>query len=272
MKDENKKLNLDNILCKTCNEINKIKLFSNYNTKSISVSFICNHERNSERIIEQVEYCLNCRKKIEQNKDCKIANHQIIQNEDLLFYCKQHLKKFSGYCEECEKNLCEECICIHVNIKTSYEYYFSFSQIEELLSMFDEIKNFINLFYSLDCNTKICKEFEDYYNVYIHLYNNELFHANIIYNINLFYNFFFLLKQTKLIINGDFAISEINNIKDETVFFDSNFQSQFIHLLDSKEFNFNNVLNLFLLSKRFKIKMELFDSFSNKINLLIQII
>ena len=269
MEDRNPKLNMDKILCKTCNEINKIKLFSNYNNKSITVSFICNHERNTEGIIEQVEYCLSCRKKVEQNKDCKMANHEIIQNEDLFFYCKKHMKKFSGYCEECEKNLCDECVCIHENIKSSYEYYFSFSQIENLLSIFEEVKNYINLFYSLDCNDKICKEFENYYNVYIHLYNNELFHANIVYNINLFYNFFFVLNQTKLIINGDFSISEINNIKDETNFFDSNFQSQFAYLLDSKEFNFKNILNLFLLSKRFNIKIELFDSFSNKINLLL---
>ena len=253
MKDENQKLNLDKILCKKCNEINKIRLFSNYSKKTINVSFSCNHERHNDGKIQKGEYCLNCRKEVEQNKDCKISNHVIIQKEDMFFYCTTHMKKFSSYCEECEKNLCEECICIHENIKNKYEYYFSFSQIEELLSLFDEIKNFISLFYSFDCTSKISEEFENYYNAYIYIYNNELFQANIIYNINLFYNFFFLLGKTKLKINGDFEISEINNIKDETIFFDSNFQSQFNYLLDNKEFNFNNVLNLFLLSKRFKI-------------------
>ena len=218
MKDESQKLNLDKILCKSCNEINKIRLFSNYSNKSINVSFLCNHKRNNEGKIKKGEYCLNCRKEVEQNKDCKISNHVIIQKENTFFYCKTHMKKFSSYCEECEKNLCEECICIHENIKNKYEYYFSFSQIEELLSLFDEIKNFISLFYSFDCTSKISEEFENYYNAYIYIYNNELFQANIIYNINLFYNFFFLLGKTKLKINGDFEISEINNIKDETIF------------------------------------------------------
>ena len=269
MKEENAKLNLDKILCKTCNEINKIRLISNSSNKSITVTFICNHERNNDGKIELAKYCLNCRKEIEQDKNCKMSNHVIIQKEDLFFYCKNHMKKFSSYCEECEKNLCDECMCIHENIKSSFEYYFSFSQIDELLSIYDEIKNFINLFYSLDCATEITKEFENYYDAYIHLYNNELFHANIIYNINLFYNFFFVLGKTKLKINGDFSISEINNIKDETIFYDSNFQNQFNYLLDNKEFNFNNILNLFLLSKRFEIQIELFNSFSNKINLLI---
>ena len=258
MKDENKKFNFYKIFCKTCNDINKIRLSSNYSNKSITVSFICNHERNTNLKIEQVQYCLNCRKKVEHNNDCKKANHEIIKNQDLFFYCKKHMKKFNSYCEECDKNFCDECICNHENIKNNYEYYFSFSQIQELLSIFDEIKNFINLFFSLDCTTKISEEFENYYNAYIYLYNNELFHANIICNINLFYNFFFLLGKTKIKTNGDFAISEINNIKDETIFFDSNFQSQFIYLLDTKEINYTNILNLFLLSKRFKNKVELF--------------
>jgi len=103
MNDENQKLNLDKILCKTCNEINKIRLFSNYSKKTINVSFLCNHERNNEGKLQKGEYCLNCRKEVEQNKDCKISNHVIIQKEDIFFYCKTHMKKFSSYCEECEK-------------------------------------------------------------------------------------------------------------------------------------------------------------------------
>ena len=65
MKDENQKINLDKILWKTCNEINKIKLFSNYINKSINVSFLYNDERNNEGKIQQGEYCLNCRKEVE---------------------------------------------------------------------------------------------------------------------------------------------------------------------------------------------------------------
>ena len=266
MEDNNQRLNIDKIVCKKCNEINKIKIISNWNDRSISVSFVCNHERNKQEKLEQVDYCLNCQKNIEDFKGCNELKHEIIKKETLYFYCKKHKKKFDSYCDECKQNLCEECNCSHKDIKSCYEYYFSFSQIDELISIFDEVKNFISLIYSLDCNDKISEEFENYYNAYIYSYNDRLFHANIIYNINLFYNFFKILIQNKLIINGDFSIFEINNVNDETIFYDTNFKNQFNDLLDTKNFNFNNKLELFLLSKRFKIKPELFESFSNKIH------
>ena len=268
MGDNNMKLNMYKILCQICNEINKIKIISNMDKKSISVSFICNHERNKKGL-ENVDYCLNCRKNLEKNGECIKNNHEIIKKVNLSFYCKAHKKKYSGYCNECKKNLCDECICNHIDIKSSCEYYFSLFQVNEILSVFDEVKNYINMIYSLDCNEQISKEFEDYYNWYIYLYNNDLFHVNIIYNINLFYNFFKFLIQNKFKINGDFSVSEINNVYDETVFYDTDFKNQFAYLLDMNSFNFKNVLDLFLLSKRFKIKPELFESFSNKINLYI---
>lgn len=110
------------------------------------------------------------------------------------------------------------------------------------------------------------KEFVTYYNIYIYIYiyNDLLFHANIIYNISLFYDFFKFLMNTKLIVNGCFSISEINTIVDNTIFFDEKFNEQFSYLMDMKKFNFNNVMELFCLSKRFKIKKELFSEFSNK--------
>ena len=110
------------------------------------------------------------------------------------------------------------------------------------------------------------KEFVTYYNIYIYIYiyNDLLFHANIIYNISLFYDFFKFLMNTKLIVNGCFSISEVNTIVDNTIFFDEKFNEQFSYLMDMKKFNFNNVMELFCLSKRFKIKKELFSEFSNK--------
>ena len=84
---------------------------------------------------------------------------------------------------------------------------------------------------------------------------------NIIYNINLFYNYFKLLLSTKLVITGHFSILEINNIKDDTIFYDENFRDQFNELIDMKDFNFNNLLTLFLLSKRFVVNKELYEDF-----------
>ena len=101
------------------------------------------------------------------------------------------------------------------------------------------------------------------------MHNNDLFHINIIYNINLFYNFFKVLIKSKLVISGVFSNFEINNITDNTIFYGPMFKQEFNNLIRMTDFNFNNILKLFLLSKRFKIDSDLFEIFSNKINELI---
>ena len=133
------------------------------------------------------------------------------------------------------------------------------------MSLYNEVQNFISMIYSMDCNANICQEFESYYNGYIYLNNNELFHANTIYNISLFYDFFKFLKSSRLIFSGCFSILGINTINDNTIFYDSSFKNQFDDLIDMKDFNFNNVMILFRLSKRFNIKRDLFEEFYNKI-------
>ena len=263
--DKGKLKEMSNIFCKKCNEIKKIKINCDWTLKSINISFECGHERSNQIEYDENKYCLNCGKNIVQEKSCKDANHTIIKKGDLCFFCNVHLKKFDAFCDKCNINICQSCECVHDDIGNNYEYYFSLSQIDELLSLYNEVQNFISAIYSLDCNTKICEDFESYYNVYIYLYNNELFHANIIYNISLFYDFFKLLKSTKLVFSGCFSSLGINTITDNTIFYDSNFKIQFNELLDMKEFNFNNVMILFSLSKRFNIKRELFEQFSNKV-------
>ena len=264
MEEKNEQLQINEILCKECNEIKKIKINCDFALKSISISFECGHERNNQNELKGKTYCLNCNKNVMNKMNCQNASHTIIKKEYLYFYCKAHLKKFDSYCEKCKSNLCENCDCPHENSKNRYEYYFSLSQLEELISIYNEVQNYINSNYSLDINKMICKEFVTYYNIYIYIYNDLLFHANIIYNISLFYDFFKFLMNTKLIVNGCFSISEINTIVDNTIFFDEKFNEQFGYLMDMKKFNFNNVMELFCLSKRFKIKKELFSEFSNK--------
>lgn len=269
MEESEDKRDMNIILCPICDMIKKIKINSNWEEKTINILFECDHERSGKAKSIKDNYCINCVKYIEQDKECKKLNHEIIKNEDLYFYCKEHVKKFNGYCEECAKNICDECICQHKNVKNRFEYYFSFFQLEELVSAYDEAKNVISMIYSLNCNIKISEEFENYYNIYKYMYDNDFFHIIIIYNINLFYNYFKFLTKSKLIHTGFFTILEINNIKDNTIFYDTYFKSQFAYLMDMKDFNFNNLLNLFLLSKRFKTKPELSFQFSEEMYSLI---
>ena len=243
------KFDFNNIFCLKCNDIKKIKIYSNWKEKTMNVSFECGHERNA-----QSNYKNNFNK-----------------NEELYFYCKTHKKKYNAYCEECKKNFCEECTCHHdiKNIKSKYDYFFTNSQIKELSKTYNEAKNLIRTKYSLDCSNKLSLEFENYYNIYRHIFLNSLFHVNIIYNINLFYNHFNFLISSKLLFTGFCSSSDINNIKDDTIFYDSSFKSQFNDLLNTKTFNFDNILNLFLLSKRFENKTDLFLQISNGIYSLI---
>ena len=80
---------------------------------------------------------------------------------------------------------------------------------------------------------------------------------------------YFILIKSKLIISGVFFNFEINNITDNTIFYGSEFKQEFNNLIRMNDFNFNDILKLFLLSKRFKIDNDLFEKFSFKINELI---
>ena len=269
MQDNNSDIEMAQAYCNVCNEIKKIRITTNWNNRSITVSFECNHERKNLVHSRYFGYCENCKKYIEEEKSCKISNHHLIKRDDLSFYCMIHIKKYNAYCEMCNKNLCDECNCQHEDIKYNFEYYFSNSQIQELLNIYNEAQNFINAIYSLECNRIISEDFENYYNIYLYMHSSDLFHINIIYNINLFYNFFKVLIKSKLVISGDFFNFEINNIADNTIFYDSEFKQEFNNLISMSDFNFNDILKLFLLSKRFKIDNDLFEMFSIKINELI---
>ena len=265
MKEEKRKFKMSHIFCLKCNEIKKIKINTDLNIKSIRVEFECGHKRNNQLEYEENKYCLICRKIITQENLCKDTNHDLIKKEDLYFYCKAHLKKFDAYCEKCKINLCENCECTHNEIKNNYEYYFSLSQLEELLSLYNIVQHYTSSIYYLNCKDNICKEFEIYYNAYMYLKNNELFHANIISNVSLFYEFFKFLINSKFEFNGCLSICEINTVNDNTIFYDSRFKKEYNELLDMKEFNFDNLMILFSLSKRYIIDKKLFDDFSNKI-------
>ena len=271
MEDNDITMNMTQIYCSICNDIKKIEINSNWKEKTIFVSFECGHERKKQREDENIDYCINCNKYIKENKNCIESNHQFIKKDELHFYCTIHMKKFNAYCDKCKKNLCDECLCEHEDIKYNFEYYLSYSQIEELESVYNEVQNYINIIYSLECNKIISEDFENYYQIHLYLYKNEFFHISIIYNINLFYNFFKHLLNSKLVFTGSFSILEINNINDRTIFYDSLFKEEFGELINDEDLDFKNILKLFLLSKRFKIDQDLFDKFSIKINSLISV-
>jgi hypothetical protein len=86
MEDNNSDIEMAQIYCNVCNEIKKIKITTNWDDRSITVSFECNHERKKQVDTRYFGYCENCKKSIKDEKSCKISNHHLIKRDDLSFY------------------------------------------------------------------------------------------------------------------------------------------------------------------------------------------
>ncbi len=263
MSEKNFEECLKEIICKECEEIKKIKIEHDTKEKLINIIFECGHQINNQKgNLKNSIFCLNCQKSLNQEIICEDENHKKIENNNIIFYCRIHYKKYKGYCVQCKKNICEDCLCEHEYYNENYDFYLTKNQLNELIYKTEEVQNFFNTIISIEYCNKIIEFFSSYYNVYVYIYQNNYFHINVIYNINLFYNFFISCIDKKISNNGCFIIDNINNIKDESIFYDDDFNEDYEEILDLD--NFNNILILFLLSKRIKRKAIYFNSFCLK--------
>ena len=264
MSEKNFEECLKEIICKECEEIKKIKIEYDIKEKLINIIFECGHQINNQKgNLKNSIFCLNCQKSLNQEIICENENHKKIENNNIIFYCRIHYKKYKGYCLQCKKNICEDCLCEHEYYNENYDFYLTKNQLNELIYKTEEVQNFFNTIISIEYCNKIIEFFSSYYNVYVYIYQNNYFHINVIYNINLFYNFFISCIDKKISNNGCFIIDNINNIKDESIFYDDDFNEDYEEILDLD--NFNNIIILFLFSKRMKRKAIYFNSFCLKI-------
>ena len=264
MSEKNFEECLKEIICKECEEIKKIKIEYDIKEKLINIIFECGHQINNQKgNLKNSIFCLNCQKSLNQEIICEDENHKKIENNNIIFYCRIHYKKYKGHCLQCKKNICEDCLCEHEYYNENYDFYLTKNQLNELIYKTEEVQNFFNTIISIEYCNKIIEFFSSYYNVYVYIYQNNYFHINVIYNINLFYNFFIACIDKKISNNGCFIIDNINNIKDESIFYDDDFNEDYEEILDLD--NFNNIIILFLFSKRMKRKAIYFNSFCLKI-------
>ena len=264
MSEKNFEECLKEIICKECEEIKKIKIEYDIKEKLINIIFECGHQINNQKgNLKNSIFCLNCQKSLNQEIICEDENHKKIEKNNIIFYCRIHHKKYKGYCLQCKKNICEDCLCEHEYYNENYDFYLTKNQLNELIYKTEEVQNFFNTIISIEYCNKIIEFFSSYYNVYVYIYQNNYFHINVIYNINLFYNFFISCIDKKISNNGCFIIDNINNIKDESIFYDDDFNEDYEEILDLD--NFNNIKILFLFSKRMKRKAIYFNSFCLKI-------
>ena len=55
-----------------------------------------------------IYYCKECCGKGKSIKGCN-KNHKMIEYSEKYYYCPQHIKEFTSYCNECKSNICEQC-------------------------------------------------------------------------------------------------------------------------------------------------------------------
>ena len=250
---------LNEIFCFECKEIKKINIKYERSIKLLNFEFECGHK--NEKKIENLTqiFCKNCNKYI----NCENKEHQKINQINLLFYCKIHYKNYKGYCEICKRNICEECVCEDENYKENNELYFTKLQLEELDYEFNQVQNFFNTIYSLDCTKLLVNKFSNYYNLYEYIIQNDFFNNNIIWNLKLFYYFFIFCNYSKdkMSDKGCFNnFEENNNFLDAQKFWNEEFLANYQQI---KELNFDSIYKLFLISKRIN-KNEIFYQFCNE--------
>ena len=91
--------------CKKCAKIEK-------NAKNEIISKEIKNNEKNEKNYENIFFCKECQEVLCEKhiKECIINKEQYVSIIDLDFLCDKHSKEFISYCEECHKNLCQNCL------------------------------------------------------------------------------------------------------------------------------------------------------------------
>ena len=181
-------INLSNIVCGQCKEINKNDSFNNEFYKC----YECN-----------INLCPLC--KLNHDK-----NHNIINDYKINYICQKHNEIFSKYCNKCKINICGLCEDEHIEHDCIYLIKI-IKKKEDLEKKLNELRKYIDIF-NKEINTLIeilnnLKEnYEKYYEIEKNMINN--------YNIkNRNYEILFNLNEITNI--NDFIIKDINEINNK---------------------------------------------------------
>ena len=111
--------------CKNGHTIGNISIEEFENTQNINISkIICNicNKNNKGNVNNHTFFrCITCKKNI--CPECKILHereHNIINYENIFYFCDSHGKEFISFCFDCKKNLCLECEESHKIHKQKY--------------------------------------------------------------------------------------------------------------------------------------------------------
>ena len=222
--DKLQKIDESKIICEICNINNKNKTYKN-----------------------EMNFCLTCKKII-----CPLCkskhdnNHILIKYEDRNIICNKHNDKYVKYCNQCNANICMQCIKGHKSHKGIY-----FGDIMANMDNNNEIKKYIDiLINNLDEIIKKLEEVKEnmilYYNKFNNIINNKNINYEILQNIKEFNNYNNkMLEDIKEIINENNInnkfnkimkiYEKINNRENNTINNEEN------NIINKKE---NNIINI----------------------------
>ena len=228
--DKSQNINLSNIICNNCKEVNKGNSYNNDFYKCCSCgSYLC-------------PLC----KTIHDKK------HKIINYEQKYYICDKHKDNYSKYCEQCKKNICMLCEKEHKGHKNIYfgdimpdkdSIIEELNEFKKKIDMFnntikDIIKRLNNVIDNVELYYTICNNIFNYYDIQKRNYQ-------ILNNINEFQNY------------NNIIIIDINKINDE-----DNIYNKFKLIMNVYN-KMNNILNEIDNNKK---RNELISEYINKIN------
>ena len=223
-KEDENETNLENYLCPKCQE----KAFIELNPNSLTINMKCEKghhmpnipikEIKSKNELNKKLECSKCREKNLKPKDfyycscskimcnkCRYLKihdkHSQIKLSDKPYYCIHHFTKYKYYCNNCNENICNNCLKEHkthniVDLKTILPGYNDIREVknayekiknnkndlkkkfDEFIESYDELTNMINNMICKNKN-KECLNYEDIINI-----KNIKKYENNINNIN----------------------------------------------------------------------------------------
>ena len=192
-KSKSNKAKISYLICPKC-KVNCLVKFDNYKFKTYQCE--CGNGENNVFNFDEFcnnlngikdEFCHDCQRPL-KNEYYKCFLHNIIicencqenhkndginelDKELMSFMCQNHNKQFFFYCENCQKDLCEECKIAHIKkkhiIKDLKEYEFDFTNLNEIKEKIDDFKEKgeNNLDLLKNNFNKVVSNLENYYKI-----------------------------------------------------------------------------------------------------------
>ena len=105
--------------CPNGHIIKKIDLLSFAEKRKINSENLkckCEECKNNNRIKKELFYCKNCKRMLcERSSSKHNSEHKKIMEKMINYYCIDHKIKYSYFCNDCNKNICNSCLIHHEN-------------------------------------------------------------------------------------------------------------------------------------------------------------